>query len=591
MHGTICYTYLMENPFAPERAIIHTKELPEFSLEKAFNDYLGRHIIDVKPERVGNKQSTGQLRGSAFGCVDVSIDRCAPKLKISQLALNRGKSMVLIGPNGSGKSTVFDAIMRQDTAGYSAISDDCGYVYGESVHGKDKLRISRLQQEELLGALVKQPVQSVLDYAQEYFSKQFPVDWSDPDAFDTNILHQESLQRIEELRTRLEQLFGIKDFLERNVSDLSGGESTKLSLCMTLLSEPDILLLDEPTNHLDIESIAKLSALIDIYTRAGVSVLSVSHVNDFLAGAGKDGVLDINVSTKERSLITSNAPYFNYIKDRSRESQGITGDISWKSQPKKQSGALIQPNAERITIPQSPLIDIDTPSLLPNEVWVLSGSNGTGKTRLMEQYVSQDPKAKMVRAKGVTLGYLPQFWSKEVERFTLEDFFEWAKYQMNPHDTEAKIHHLIDAIQEIGFVSANKDANAKVALKKRLITSFSGGEQRLLWFLIASRMPHLDALFLDEPTNHMDKQLQGVVTKAIQSFQGAVVLSTHDLQLLDSLEKSVGNKGSTQAMTTIALQKRDGKTTIQRTSVSPARYMREQIARASKSVKGKMGAK
>lgn len=237
--------------------------------------------------------------------------------------------------------------------------------------------------------------------------------------------NEEARHRIDVMRSQIIQLFEMDEFLKRQVGELSGGERTKLSLFSVLLSEPDVLLLDEPTNHLDMESIAKLTALFDAYTRAGISIISVSHVGWFLELAGKNGVIEVMANDDKRKVVQSSSSLKNYLKDRSRsEYHIINGSVKWASGANVKTGILISEKEEKITIPQSPLKDIHFDSILGGSVVVLSGNNGTGKTRLMEALVQK--KNKMFeRGKGVVVAYMPQLWPQEVANGSLEDFYYW----------------------------------------------------------------------------------------------------------------------------------------------------------------------
>ncbi|HEU0050973.1 MAG TPA: ATP-binding cassette domain-containing protein, partial [Patescibacteria group bacterium] len=394
--------------------------------------------------------------------------------------------------------------------------------------------------------------------------------------------NEQTLRRIHELRSRLQQLFQIEEFTDRQVKELSGGERTKLSLCLLLMSEPDVLLLDEPTNHLDLESIAKLGGLLESYAAADISVLSVSHVHSYLAQAGRDGVAEIRLEPGARTLAFSSRPYLQFVRDRSRQDFSIVdGTIAWAVPQGKPVGIILSPLKEKITIPQSPLESIEVPPLVSGAVWVLSGNNGCGKTKLMESMVRQKKGEKnFERSKGAFIAYLPQFWPDEVAEGSLEQFYRWV---VNSIDQFAQVvpKQFIAAIQKIGFTSHTGGKSLGETFLRKPLASFSGGEQRLLWFLAASTFkPKLDALFLDEPTNHMDHRIQEVVTKAIQDFPGAVVFSTHDLNLLESISATggVGNtKGGTMSAKNFILEKRGGRTRIIESTESPALYMRRKM--------------
>ncbi|MSR85081.1 ABC-F family ATP-binding cassette domain-containing protein [Candidatus Uhrbacteria bacterium] len=579
-----------------QEAILHRPK----TFEQIFEEYLTLHVTSLKRQQIGSKDP--ELERCAFGCSGVEVDRCVPKLVIDKLKLEPGKSVVLIGPNGSGKSTVYDTIQEtgSDTGkGSAALNTGSGrgsVVYGESVHdGRKKLRISRLRQEEMLASLQDDQVEEVLERTAKFFLKEFStnpddIDWTQSDAqqkFDQAMKQEESARRIQKLKAEFIKLFNIDEFLDREVSELSGGERTKLSLCMLLLSEPDVLLLDEPTNHLDIESIGKLSGLLDAYLRAGVSVVSVSHVDWFLDQVGSHGVMEIESDGGNRHLKFSNAPYSRYKRDRSRQEHTVVeGKITWTKQNlAKTNGVLLSPSSQELNIQESPLSDVSVPPLLAREVWVLSGNNGCGKTKLMEAMIGQEKgKHFFNKGKGVTFAYLPQFWPDEVAQGSLENFFSWIKDSLDPHNVEMHFRRFMDQIHDIGFEHAGGGKGASHWAKKK-ISTFSGGEQRLLWFIAVSCFPHVDALMLDEPTNHMDQKLQGLVTKAMQDFPGAVVFSTHDLALLEEIShpvSGVGNKGSTMGVKNLILHKREGKTVIAESSESPIAYARVRLAGAVK---------
>lgn len=573
-----------ESPFkVPE------DERDQDDLQEAIKRYLKKNIHDIEPSAAGRGEALAQVSGAAFGAKDVTIDRCFPKVLVDLIRLERGKSTVLIGPNGGGKSTIFDAIM--DTGAELNTNLERGaYSYGDSVHGKDTLRISRLNQDEMLSGLDTFNAREVLDAMQEHISNEFPIDWEDGEAFDRNMLNQETLQRITELRGRLETLFEFDDFINRPVGSLSGGERTKLALCNVFLSEPDVLLLDEPTNHLDLESIAKLSEIIRLYNKAGASVLSVSHVNSYLREAGTGGVIEIQMTESERHAHASSAPYDRYMKDRTRRSFTIIeGDITWPNRRPRSGGALAMGKMERVTVPHSPLVNVSIPSLLPQDVWVLSGSNGTGKTKLLDELAGEGEGRIFTSPKGVNMAYLPQFWPEEVAEGTVEAFFNWVKQRVDRFNFQATSAKFVETIKSIGFRSAKSEATNKgKPFLQRPLASFSGGEQRLMWFLAVSCFPTVDALLLDEPTNHLDQQLQKTITKAIRDFPGTIVFSTHDLQLLDAITESVGNKGSTMAPKNIVLTKKNGKTEVEVSSQNPAAYMRSKLLGAKKSANNAM---
>lgn len=543
------------------------------------------HVSDKTPIGTGNKEALGRLRGVSFGCEQVVIQRTVPAVMVDSLVLEKGCSKVLVGPNGAGKSTIFDAIMElaNGDAWFDTQGGKGAVLYGVPAHIREKLRISRLNQEEVLNAIKDMQVADVLRQAMEKFQKEFVVDWEDGDKYDANLANEEARQRIEQLYGQIIKLFNIDEFLDRQVSQLSGGEKTKLSIFTLLMSEPDIMLLDEPTNHLDLKSIAKLAALFKAYNDAGVAILSVSHVDWYLREVGRNGVFEITFNEGQRKVESSSAPYDRFVKDRARQDfTVIENDLVWRNKDRVHEGAYLTPLEFPFSIPDSPLVDIEIDSLKAGEVWVLSGDNGTGKTKLMQTMALPHLRRHIFeKTKGVNIAYMPQFWPSEVAEGNLENFFNYIKDQINPH-SELTAKRFNDAIRKIGFIKAGESAlTASSNWMRRKLSQFSGGEQRLLWFLAVSCFDDVDCLMLDEPTNHMDKNLQEFVVKAIRNFPGAVVLSTHDVKLLEDISSNIGNKvGGGIKAKNIVLEKNNGRTRISVSTDSPVVHMQKELAKA-----------
>lgn len=569
----------------PAERIFETIEPAISSSKEAFEANLQEHSVDKEPTEARTDKQR-QLLGNSFACKNVLIDRCFPTIEIEKMILEPGKSVVLIGPNGAGKSTIFDAIMEIRDAHINSREGRGAEIYGKPVHNREKLRISRLNQEEILGHIEELSAEQALDIAETEAKREFPVTWEDADLVEQNIENEDAKHRIEKLRSQIIKLFDMEEFMGRKVKELSGGERTKLTLFMVLLSEPDILLLDEPTNHLDLESIAKLTGLFRVYLNANVSILSVSHVNWFLEDAGKDGVVEIQVDKDNRKVVSSGTSYKKYMKNKARpETTIVEGDINWRTEQVRQ-GSMITTVTDKVSIPDSPLNDFGINTLNSGEVWVLSGNNGTGKTKLMEAMAEKKKgRGIFTRSKGVNVAYMPQFWPKEIAEGDLQDFFYWIKDQINPH-SELAAKNLSDAARKIGFEKKGTKGRVDRSFLKLPLSSLSGGEQRLMWFLAASAFRDVDVMMLDEPTNHMDKNLQEKITAAIQSFPGAVVLSTHDMQLIEAISKDVGKK-ATSAFTAqnFVLEKIEGQTRISKSEESPAVYMKEKLQKAKTAAK------
>lgn len=521
--------------------------------------HIADHVYDTKPRFIGDAKAFQSMGDALTGAIDGEIGRTDPPLEVKRALIVSGNSYVVVGANGVGKTTFFDAFMERHNASFSQGS----HGYKEGVHGVKSLRIGRLNQEELLGDIGHMQAQEVLLTAIEKYKQDFPIDWKDMEKYDENMRNQESHTRVEALLGKMQELFEIDIFLNRKVEELSGGERTKLSLAILLASEPDVLFLDEPTNHLDLESIAKLIGLFKIYKRAGVAIVSVSHVEWFLAMAGTDGVFEIKKENRKRTVTQSSAPYTDFTK-KERQEMPLAHAVSWDT---KYSYPFAQRAVfdvdQSITLPASPIRDTEIPTVSGGEITVLSGKNGTGKTKVMEEMIRRGSHF-FRKEKGLQLAYLPQFWPEEVTQGSVEDFFSWVRNMTNPHSAKTAERFR----KEISELSFRSDTSQVLKLP---LSSLSGGEQRMLWFIAVSVLEGTDMLVLDEPTNHMDRRAMRFIAEAIQSFPGGVVLSTHDLRLMEALG---GNKAENKhgIVNWVFTRNKDGSTTINKSNESPLHY-------------------
>lgn len=542
---------------------------PERLLERDLRE----HVVDVHPVWVGSEQHRTQAGQAPVAAMEAAISRCDPPLELgNRFVLEPGKSIVLVGPNGAGKSTLLDAIMQRRHADF----DQGSHGYGKGVHAKDTLRISRLEQEELLSNSGDLKAGDVLRLVKERYQEEFPVDWEqwEGDAVERNERNQAAQQRIEELVGQMTKLFEMEGFMDRRVHELSGGERTKLSLLMTLASEPDVLLLDEPTNHLDLESIAKLTGLFETYKRAGVSIVSVSHVEWFLDMVGEDGTIELAFDKHRRSATQSNAPFRTFKKKEKRRA-AIQGSIAWAPSGGKKEAINLFDTTKRVTIPNSPLKNLVPPPFYPGDVTMLSGKNGTGKTKLMEALANPDHPI-IRRERGVQTAYLPQLWPETIIKGTVTDFFAWVKDRTNPH-SDILANRFSKELRDLGFGQGRSDVG------NQPFGTFSGGEQRLLWFVAASLLEGTDVLLLDEPSNHMDAPTMEKIVEAIRVFPGAVILSTHDLRLMEALEKYAGPTREGKGVHNLLFTRRGDETRIEPSETSPLAYAKQTVVQARKS--------
>src|SRR3989338_1115687 len=124
------------------------------------------HAIDLPPTWKGSERHRAVAGHAPVAALEAVITRCDPPLELGpRFILEAGKSIVLVGPNGAGKSTLLDAIMDRRHARFDAGS----HGYGKGVHGKETLRISRLDQEELLSEIQHLTAREALELVEERY--------------------------------------------------------------------------------------------------------------------------------------------------------------------------------------------------------------------------------------------------------------------------------------------------------------------------------------------------------------------------------------------------------------------------------------
>ncbi len=469
------------------------------------------------------------------------------------VALPTGAHIGLIGRNGAGKTTLFRLI--------------CGELSPESgaIGLPRRVRVGRVEQEAPGGA------QALIDFVL------------DADA-ERRVLLEEAERaddplRIAEIQTRLVDIgahaaparaarilagLGFDDRAQgRPLAEFSGGWRMRVALAAVLFSAPDLLLLDEPTNFLDLEGTLWLA---DYLKTCPATILVISHDRDLL-----DDVVDHIVLLERGKLSLWSGGYTSFERQR-RESQALqVKALKKQEERRKHLQSFVdrfRASATKATQAQSrlkmltkmepiaavvdetvapfrwppiarklspPIIAMDKVSVGYDDRVVLSklsltladddrvgllGANGNGKStfaKLLAGRLTQ-MEGKLVRANKLDVGFFAQH---QVDELDLGSTPYGAVAERMRCAAEAKIR---GRTAQIGFPGDRADTR---------IAALSGGEKaRLLMGLAAFDGPQL--LILDEPTNHLDIDSRGELIEAINEYEGACVIVSHDRRLLEA---------------------------------------------------------
>ena len=491
---------------------------------------------------------------------DVGVRRDGRELFAgASFQLHPGHKVGLTGNNGTGKSTLFALLLTQMGTGDTEVTLDRGEV---SI--PDSWHVAHMAQE--VGASAQTAIDYVLSGDEQWYEINAALnDLSSVSDEQIGVLHQQ-FDEIDGYRTptKAAQIMAGLGFNtsqhELPVEGFSGGWRMRLNLAKTLMSRADLMLLDEPTNHLDLDAILWLETWINAFTGL---VIVISHDQAFLdATVGHI----LHVEQQKITLYTGN--YQQFIRTRHErmaqqqqafEKQEATKAhlddfirrFRAKASKAKQAQSRIKqlermaelspmmadnPFSFRFYEPanmSSPLIELtkadigysDTPLLHNANVQVtpdtrigLLGMNGAGKSTLIKALVGE-------------LGVLTGTY--RVSDTLKLGYFN--QHQMDALDAKATPIEMLrrlagktsDAMLR-SFLGSFDFRGERIDTPSEL---FSGGERaRLTLALIVWQRPNV--LVLDEPTNHLDLQMRQALTIALQGFEGAVVLVSHDRELI-----------------------------------------------------------
>lgn len=482
--------------------------------------------------------------------------------------LLKGEHVGLIGANGEGKSTFMNIITGK-------LMPDEG-----KVEWAKNVRVGYLDQHTVLtpGMTIRQVLASAFDFLYDMEKQMNEICEKMGDATPEELeQYMEDLGTFQDLLTmhdfymidaKVEEVgraLGLTEIgLDRDVTELSGGQRTKILLGKLLLEKPDILLLDEPTNYLDAEHIEWLKRYLNDYENAFIlishdipflnSVINLVYhmdnqeLNRYVGDYDKFQEVYAMKKSQLEAAYNRQQKEIADLKDfvARNKARVATRNMAMSRQKKLDKMDMIELAAEKpkpefhfkegrttsriIFEARDLVIGYDEPLSKPlnltmerKEKVALIGANGIGKTTLLKSILGLIPplSGEVEQGDYLEIGYFEQEMSGSGDNSCIDEI--WQEF---PSYTQYEVR---SALAKCGLTTKHIESRIMV---------LSGGEQAKVRLCKLLNRP-TNVLLLDEPTNHLDVAAKEELKRALKEYKGSVLMVCHEPEFYEGLATQV----------------------------------------------------